>query len=78
MNLVFHYAALGDLIAPYYPARVVAPFALGAVLRIHCIQPWFTLSDLATEEALFDTPIEAQPSAGETRTGRAGAQGILN
>ncbi|MDA0624870.1 IS5 family transposase, partial [Acinetobacter baumannii] len=33
------------------------PFALETMLRIHCMQQWFTLSDLAMEEAFFDTPI---------------------
>ena len=27
------------------------------MLRIHFLQPWFSLSDLAMEEALFDTPL---------------------
>lgn len=27
------------------------------MLRIHSMQQWFTLSDLAMEEAFFDTPI---------------------
>ena len=27
------------------------------MLRIHCMQQWFTLSDLAMQEAFFDTPI---------------------
>ena len=27
------------------------------MLRIHFMQQWFTLSDPATEEALFDTPV---------------------
>lgn len=40
-------------------ARTAAhpPFALETMLRIHCMQQWFTLSDLAMEEAFFDTPI---------------------
>ena len=33
------------------------PFALESMLRIHCRQQWFTLSDLAMEEAFFDTRI---------------------
>ena len=33
------------------------PLALETMLRIHCMQQWFTLSDLAMEEAFFDTPI---------------------
>ena len=48
-----------DLITPYYPEGKNGrpPFALETMLRIHCMQQWFTLSDLAMEEAFFDTPI---------------------
>ena len=31
-----------------------APFTVEAMLRIHCMQQWFTLSDPAMEEALHD------------------------
>jgi hypothetical protein len=53
------WAALVELIAPYYPEGKNGrpPFALETMLRIHCMQQWFTLSDLAMEEAFFDTPI---------------------
>ena len=27
------------------------------MLRIHCMQQWFDLSDLGMEEAFFDTPL---------------------
>ena len=33
------------------------PFDLEMMLRIHCLQQWFGLSDLAAEEALFEMPI---------------------
>jgi IS5 family transposase len=38
---------------PYYPEGKNGrpPFALETMLRIHCMQQWFTLSDLAMEEA---------------------------
>lgn len=57
MDRVVPWAALIDVIAPYYPEGKNGrpPFALETMLRIHCMQQWFTLSDLAMEEALFDT-----------------------
>ena len=59
MDLVVPWAALVELITPYYPEGKHGrpPFALETMLRIHCMQQWFTLSDLAMEEAFFDTPI---------------------
>lgn len=36
------------------------PFALEAMLRIHFLQQWFGLSDVAMEEALFDVPLYRQ------------------
>ncbi|MDP3231112.1 MAG: IS5 family transposase [Acidovorax sp.] len=59
MDLVVPWAALVELIAPYYPEGKNGrpPFALQAMLRIHCMQQWFTLSDLAMKEAFFDTRI---------------------
>ena len=59
MELVVPWAALVDLIAPYYPEGKNGrpPFALEAMLRIHCMQQWFNLSDLGMEEAFFDTPV---------------------
>lgn len=59
MERVVPWAALVELIAPYYPEGKNGrpPFALETMLRIHCIQQWFNLSDLGMEEAFFDTPI---------------------
>ena len=59
MELVVPWAALVELIAPYYPEGKNGrpPFALQTMLRIHCMQQWFNLSDLGMEEAFFDTPI---------------------
>lgn len=58
MERVVPWAVLVDLIAPYYPEGKNGrpPFALQTMLRIHFMQQWFTLSDLAMEEALFDVP----------------------
>ncbi|MFZ1501268.1 MAG: IS5 family transposase [Giesbergeria sp.] len=59
MELVVPWAALVELIAPYYPEGKNGrpPFALQTMLRIHCMQQWFDLSDLGMEEAFFDTPV---------------------
>ena len=59
MELVVPWGALVDLIAPYYPEGKNGrpPFALQTMLRIHCMQQWFDLSDLGMEEAFFDTPV---------------------
>ena len=58
-DVVFPWAALIDLSAPSYPEDKNGHphFALEGMLRIHCMQQWFTLSDLAMEEAFFETPI---------------------
>ena len=53
------WAALVELIAPYYPEGRTGrpPFSLLTMLRIHFMQQWFTLPDPAMEEAFFDTPL---------------------
>ena len=59
MAQVVPWAALVELIAPYYPEGRTGrpPFSLLTMLRIHFMQQWFTLSDPAMEEAFFDTPL---------------------
>ena len=59
MDQVVPWAALVELIAPYYPEGLKGrpPFSLMTMLRIHFMQQWFTLSDPAMEEAFFDTPL---------------------
>ncbi len=58
MNLVVPWAELVSLIAPHAPAPGAKggrpPFAVETMLRIHFIQQWFSLSDPAMEEALYD------------------------
>ena len=49
-----------ELLALIIPHALVAktgrpPFDLAMMLRIHCLQQWFGLSDLGAEEALFET-----------------------
>jgi len=59
MNAVMPWAELVALIEPYYPkaTRVGGrpPAGLERMLRIHCLQLWFNLSDPAVEEALYDS-----------------------
>lgn len=59
MERVVPWAALVELIAPFYPEGKHGrpPFALETMLRVHCMQQWFELSDLGMEEAFFDTPL---------------------
>ena len=59
MDQVVPWAALIELIAPYYPEGRTGrpPFALETMLRIHFMQQWFTLSDPGMEEAFFDIPL---------------------
>ena len=59
MDQVVPWAALVELIAPYYPEGRTGrpPFSLQTMLRTHFMQQLFTLSDPAMEEAFFDTPL---------------------
>ena len=59
MNTVVPWAELARVIEPYYPKATSAggrpPVGLERMLRIHCLQLWFNLSDPAVEEALYDS-----------------------
>jgi IS5 family transposase len=59
MELVIPWGALVEMIVPVYPEGRTGrpPFSLGAMLRTHFMQQWFTSSDLAMQEAFFDAPI---------------------
>ena len=59
MEQVVPWAQLLALIEPHAPVAKTGrpPFALSAMLRIHFLQQWFGLSDMAMEEALFDVPM---------------------
>ncbi len=59
MNLVVPWTELLVLIAPHAPRAKTGrpPFELETMLRIHFVQQWFGLSDLAMEEALFETAL---------------------
>lgn len=59
MNRVVPWKELAAVIEPYYPKATSAggrpPVGLERMLRIHCLQLWFNLSDPAVEEALYDS-----------------------
>ena len=59
MDQVVPWKALCAVIEPYYPKATSAggrpPVGLERMLRIHCLQLWFDLSDPAVEEALYDS-----------------------
>ena len=59
METVVPWAALVELIAPYYSdgRNGRPPFPLETMLRVHFMQQWFNLSDPAMQEAFFDTPL---------------------
>lgn len=59
MELVVPWAELVALIAVHAPKKGTGrpPFAVETMLRIHFLQQWFGLSDLAMEEALFEVSL---------------------
>jgi len=58
MEQVVPWPALLRLIAPVYPeaGNGRRPYPLATMLRIHLMQNWFSLSDPAMEDALYDMP----------------------
>jgi IS5 family transposase len=48
---------LEAVVEPFYPKRGngCPLFPLSVILRIHSLQQWYSLSDLAAEEALYQT-----------------------
>jgi IS5 family transposase len=57
MNAIMPWLDLCAVIEPFYPKGVGGrpPIGLERMLRIHFIQHWFNLADLACEEALYDS-----------------------
>jgi IS5 family transposase len=58
MAAVVPWSALESLVEPHYP-RVGPqggrrPFPLAVMVRIYCLQQWYSLSDPGAEEALYD------------------------
>ncbi len=58
MNRVVPWADLVAVIEPVYPKAEGPgrpPVGVERMLRLHCLQQWFNLSDPAVEEALYDS-----------------------
>ena len=58
MNRVVPWVDLVAVIEPVYPKAEGPgrpPVGVERMLRLHCLQPWFNLSDPAVEEALYDS-----------------------
>ena len=57
MQTIVPWAALCQVIEPHYPkaGNGRPPIGLERMLRIHFLQHWFNLADLACEEALYDS-----------------------
>src|SRR5574337_1896867 len=58
MNRVVPWADLPAAIEPFYPKAEGPgrpPVGGERMLRLHCLQQWFNLSDPAVEEALYDS-----------------------
>jgi IS5 family transposase len=59
MSSVVPWKELAAVVEPYYPKATSVggrpPVGLDRMLRIHCLQLWFNLSDPAVEEALYDS-----------------------
>ena len=57
MQTLVPWAALVTLIEPHYPkaGNGRPPIGLERMLRIHLLQHWFNLADVACEEALYDS-----------------------
>lgn len=58
MDRVGPWAELVTVIEPVYPKKDGpgrSPVGLERMLRLHCVQQWGNLSDLAVEEALYDS-----------------------
>ncbi|NJZ82367.1 IS5/IS1182 family transposase [Ralstonia solanacearum] len=62
MERVVPWQAFLALIAPHAPVKATGrkPFPVETMLRIHFLQQWFGLTDVAMEEALYDVPLYRQ------------------
>lgn len=56
MDALLPWPQLLDVIEPYYPkvGNGRRPYPLESMLRIHCMQQWYSLSDEAMEDALYE------------------------
>ena len=62
MNRVVPWAELVALIQPHVPVKIEVlggrpPYPIETMLRIHCLQLWWNLSDPAMEEELHERPL---------------------
>ena len=59
MELVVPWSKLCALVEPHYPraGNGRRPVGIERMLRIYFLQQWFSLSDPAVEEALYDSPL---------------------
>jgi IS5 family transposase len=56
MDKLIPWQRLESVVEPYYPKsdRGRPPYPLSTMLRIHCLQQWYSLSDPAMEDALYE------------------------
>ena len=56
MDALIRWERLLDQIRPYYPkaGKGRAPYELESMLRVHCVQLFYNLSDPATEDMLYE------------------------
>ncbi len=56
MEKLIPWQRLVTIIEPYYPkaGKGRRPYPLMTMLRIHCLQQWYSLSDPAMEDALYE------------------------
>jgi len=56
MEALIPWARLVALIEPYYPkaGNGRRPYPLESMLRVHCLQQWYNLSDAAAEDSLYE------------------------
>src|ERR1019366_7931605 len=59
MERVVPWGGLGSLVEPHYPkaGNGRRPVGVERMLRVYFLQQWFSLSDPAVEEALYDSPL---------------------
>jgi IS5 family transposase len=62
MEQVVPWSALCALVEPHYPkaGNGCRPVGIERMMRIYFLQQWFSLSDPAVEEALYDSPLMRQ------------------
>src|SRR3546814_11859911 len=74
MERAIPWKVFANLVEPHYPkaGKGRRPYPLEVMLRIHFMQQWFSLSDPAMEEALYDsTSIRRFAKMSPARGGRA-------